>query len=92
MRLGEETVLEGEEPKSLLFMPMIVGDEVTGIISLQNLDVENAFSESDVRLLSTIAASMSVALENARLFNAEQTARRRTGRHQHGESGSRGGD
>ena len=70
--LGEEPVLEGEEPKSLLFVPMIVGDEVTGIISLQNLDVENAFSDSDVRLLSTIANSMSIALENARLFNAEQ--------------------
>ncbi|HLF74543.1 MAG TPA: GAF domain-containing protein [Anaerolineales bacterium] len=70
--MGEETVLEGEEPKSLLFVPMIVGNEVTGIISLQNLDEENAFSEPDVRLLSTIAASMSVALENARLFEAEQ--------------------
>ncbi len=70
--LGEEPVLEGEEPKSLLFVPMIVGNEVTGIISLQNLDVENAFSESDVRLLTTIANSMSIALENARLFNAEQ--------------------
>ena len=72
MELGEEPVLEGEEPKSLLFVPMIVGNEVTGIISLQNLDAENAFSDSDVRLLSTIAASMSVALENARLFEAEQ--------------------
>src|SRR5687767_1306412 len=70
--IGEETVLEGEEPKSLLFAPMIVGDNVTGIISLQNLDRENAFGESDVRLLSTIANSMSVALENARLFEETQ--------------------
>ena len=70
--IGEATVLEGEEPKSLLFVPMVVGDEVTGIMSLQNLDMENAFSDSDVRLLSTIAASMSVALENARLFEETQ--------------------
>ncbi|MDQ3006788.1 MAG: GAF domain-containing protein, partial [Chloroflexota bacterium] len=70
--IGEETVLEGEEPRSLLFAPMIVGDNVTGIISLQNLDRENAFGESDVRLLSTIANSMSVALENARLFEETQ--------------------
>jgi signal transduction histidine kinase/CheY-like chemotaxis protein len=72
IELGEETILEGEEPKSLLFAPMIVGNEVTGIISLQNLDREGAFSESDVRLLSTIANSMSVALENARLFDETQ--------------------
>ncbi|MBK8780558.1 MAG: GAF domain-containing protein [Anaerolineales bacterium] len=72
IEVGEEPVLEGEEPKSLLFVPMIVGDDVTGIISLQNLDAENAFSDSDVRLLSTIASSMSVALENARLFEETQ--------------------
>jgi GAF domain-containing protein/DNA-binding response OmpR family regulator len=72
IEIGEETVLKGEEPRSLLFVPMMVGNEVTGIISLQNLDMENAFSDSDVRLLSTIAASMSVALENARLFEETQ--------------------
>ncbi|NWG06196.1 MAG: GAF domain-containing protein [Chloroflexi bacterium] len=72
IEIGEEPILEGEEPKSLVFVPMIVGQNVTGIISIQNLDMEDAFSQSDVRLLSTIAASMSVALENARLFNAEQ--------------------
>ena len=40
-----------------------------GSISLQNLDREAAFSDADVELLSTIAASLSVALENARLFD-----------------------
>jgi GAF domain-containing protein/DNA-binding response OmpR family regulator len=78
IELGEETILEGEEPKSLLFAPMIVGNEVTGIISLQNLDREGAFSESDVRLLSTIANSMSTALENARLFDETQRRARET--------------
>tara|TARA_R110000868_G_scaffold294140_1_gene554716 strand:- start:72499 stop:77502 length:5004 start_codon:yes stop_codon:yes gene_type:complete len=56
-------------PKALIFVPLIVGDEVKGCVSLQNLDKENAFSESDVRLLNTLSNSMSVALENARLFN-----------------------
>ena len=31
-----------------LFVPLIVGGEVRGVISLQNLDREDAFSESDV--------------------------------------------
>ncbi len=56
-------------PKSVLFVPLIIGDTVRGYVSLQNIDKENAFSDSDVRLLSTLANSMSVALENARLFN-----------------------
>jgi GAF domain-containing protein/CheY-like chemotaxis protein len=63
-------VVEGTEmPKSLLYVPLIVGNKVTSYVSLQNVDKENAFNESDVRLLETLANSMSVALENARLFD-----------------------
>ncbi len=58
--------------KSALWMPLIVGDEVRGVINLANLDHEDAFSDSDVHLLQTIANSMSVALENARLFAETQ--------------------
>ncbi len=65
----DNTVIIGEAAKSIVFVPMVAGDEVTGVISLQNLDEENAFSDSDVNLLTTFANSMSVALENARLFN-----------------------
>src|SRR6185503_5365153 len=43
-----------------------------GTVTLQNIDRENAFSDSDVSLLTTLASSMSVALENARLFEETQ--------------------
>lgn len=68
-KLDSTIVLEGEVPKSAIFVPMIVGDTVIGNVSLQNVDREYAFSESDARLLSTLTNSMSVALENARLFD-----------------------
>nr|MBA2499088.1 response regulator [Chitinophagaceae bacterium] len=55
--------------KSAVFVPMIVGDVVRGSVSLQNVEKENAFSEADLRLLTTLTNSMSVALENARLFD-----------------------
>ncbi len=61
-----------QPPKSVLFVPLIVGNLVRGNVSLQNIDHENAFTESDVRLLQTLANSMSVALENARLFDETQ--------------------
>ena len=42
------------------------------------MEREHAFSESDVRLLQTLANSMSVALENARLFDETQRRTRET--------------
>jgi PAS domain S-box-containing protein len=68
--------LIGEASKSCVFVPLVVGDRGTGVISLQNLDREHAFSDADVRLLTTLASSLSVALENARLF--EESRRRGT--------------
>ncbi|HEY5983877.1 MAG TPA: GAF domain-containing protein, partial [Anaerolineales bacterium] len=62
----------GQVPKSVLSVPLKVQGQVRGAISLQNVDRENAFSESDQRLLETVAGSMSVALENARLFDETQ--------------------
>jgi GAF domain-containing protein/DNA-binding response OmpR family regulator len=71
---GNPLLLSGEPSKSLVFVPLVVGDQATGVISLQNIDREYAFSEADVRLLTTLAGSLSVALENARLF--EETRQR----------------
>jgi GAF domain-containing protein/CheY-like chemotaxis protein len=71
-RYGNPLALRGEPAKSILYVPMIVGNEAKGVISLQNLDREHAFNDSDVRLLQTLANSMSVALENARLFDETQ--------------------
>ncbi len=66
---GNPLILQGEAPKSALFVPMLVNNEAKGVISLQNLDHKNAFSNSDVNLLTTLSNAMSVALENARLFD-----------------------
>jgi signal transduction histidine kinase len=68
-KYGGTGVSKGLPPKSGIFVPMIVGDKVMGSISLQNVERENAFTDSDVRLLTTLTNSMSVALENARLFS-----------------------
>ena len=63
-------VIEGTgTSKSAVFVPMIVGGVVKGAISIQNVDREHAFKQSHVDLLTTLVNSMSVALENARLFD-----------------------
>ena len=64
-----EAIRGTKMPKSLLFVPLLSGNEVKGYVSIQNVDTEYAFTDSNVRLLETLANSMSVALENARLFD-----------------------
>ncbi len=71
-RLGQPVLPGTAMPKSWLGVPILSGGQVTGILSVQNLDEENAFSQSDIRLLQTFASSTSIALENARLFAETQ--------------------
>lgn len=55
-------------PKAWLGVPMQVGDQVIGILSAQNYEQEDAFTDDDVRLWSTIAANVGIAIQNAQLF------------------------
>jgi signal transduction histidine kinase len=87
-RADQPTLPGTVTPKSWLGVPMVVDDRVIGILSLQDVEHEHAFTESDARLLETVAASMSVALENARLWGQEKQIavleeRQRLGRELH---------
>ena len=69
---GLRTV-EGTQPSlATAMMPIFSGDRYVGAIVLENHERENAFGEAEVRLLTTVSASMGVALENARLFDETQ--------------------
>ncbi len=70
-KYGSYTVPGTADEKSLIMVPLIIGDQARGLINLVDME-EHAFSDSDVRLLTTLANSMSVALENARLFDETQ--------------------
>ena len=71
-KYGSYTIPGTMNTKSSVYVPLIAGDQARGLISLIDVEREHAFSDSDVRLLQTLANSMSVALENARLFDETQ--------------------
>jgi PAS domain S-box-containing protein len=66
--IADPADIEQAPAESWLGVPIIACDEVIGAVSVHRLE-QHAFAESDVSLLSTLAASMAVALENARLFD-----------------------
>ena len=55
-----------------LGVPMMIGEKVLGVIALRNHEEDNVYDEGDLTVLSTIASQAAIALENARLFEAEQ--------------------
>jgi signal transduction histidine kinase/DNA-binding response OmpR family regulator len=65
----------GRAAKSYLGVPIPAGGENIGVLSVQSAEVEGRFTESDQRLLTTIAANVGVALQNARLFEETRRAR-----------------
>lgn len=57
-----------------LAVPMLAGDKLLGILDVQ-ADMVDRFTEDDVRLKTTLANQVAIALQNARLFNEQQQAR-----------------
>lgn len=60
--------------RSEIAVPMLVGEQVVGVLDVQSTEV-NAFGEDDLRTLSLVTAQAAIAIERARLF---QEAHRRS--------------
>ena len=56
-----------------LCVPIRVGAKVLGVLDVQS-DYRDAFDDSDVRVLETLAGQIAGAMENARLYEAERDA------------------
>lgn len=58
----------GEKSKSIVSVPILLGNKVIGVITLQDYSKENAYEESQIELLTTISSQVAISLENSRLF------------------------
>jgi GAF domain-containing protein/HAMP domain-containing protein len=74
-QLGAE--VEGDAPRSWLGVPMLVGEDMLGLIALSDDELAGRFTEDDAALLGTVAGQVATALQNARLLEqVRRTARR----------------
>ncbi len=80
LRTGEPIMLGGKRPdniykvktdyfvKSLLNVPLKVGDEVIGVLAVNNRDTARPFSPRHLRMLTALSDYASIAIYNARLY------------------------
>jgi len=59
------------DTKSEMAIPLIVGDELIGVLDVQ-ADTVNRFTADDVAIQSTLADQIAVAVQNARTFQIQQ--------------------
>jgi len=60
-----------ESPNSLIYLPLLVKDEVIGILSTQSYK-KNAYTSNDLNMLNTLASYTAAALYNAQSFETLQ--------------------
>lgn len=65
-RLGIQPL--GRPARSWLGVPLLAGDQVLGVLALQDYEQPHAYTEADAALLSTIAAQAAMAIRNAQLY------------------------
>ena len=78
--MGFTLVPGTDQCRSCIGLPILGSTRAVGALIVENHERDGAFGEPEVRLLSTIAASMGVALENARLFAETQRLLKETER------------
>ncbi|HMQ51891.1 MAG TPA: GAF domain-containing sensor histidine kinase [Anaerolineae bacterium] len=67
-------LLTGLTTHSILCVPLVIRDDVIGVIETTN-KINGAFNQHDLELLKTLASSAASAIENARLFEQVQAGR-----------------
>jgi GAF domain-containing protein/HAMP domain-containing protein len=61
------------ETRSEIALPLLVGNQIIGALDVQS-NQPNAFDQDDINILSTLADQVSIAIQNARQYEATRRA------------------
>ncbi|HET6990934.1 MAG TPA: GAF domain-containing protein, partial [Bacteroidia bacterium] len=75
---SEIRVPAGDMPHSLIFYPLMMGERILGVITVQSFE-RNAYKPHHLDILKTLASYTAIAFENANLYeNLEEKVKERT--------------
>jgi two-component system NtrC family sensor kinase len=75
-RFAESRSLQDLRIKSIMCVPLLAADTAIGMVEVSSGKGGITFSEDDLRLLTGLASEVSIALENARLYDEVESSRR----------------
>ncbi len=71
-----QKLMKQDQISSAVCIPLLVRDEIIGVLNLSKLGNVPPFTESDVELISVLAGQAAIAIKNAHLFEEIQEAYR----------------
>jgi two-component system phosphate regulon sensor histidine kinase PhoR len=60
---------------SIIYVPLIYGDQIIGVLGVDNRESKRGFDDQKLTLLRTMADYAAIAIENAKLFSQTEVAR-----------------
>ncbi len=76
---GTKPLISLPDVKSMLIVPLIVQDQVIGMIELDSIQAQRLLSDDEITLAQTIAHQAATAIQKAHLFESERTRRAELG-------------
>ncbi|MEK7784796.1 MAG: GAF domain-containing protein, partial [Chloroflexota bacterium] len=65
-------IIDGAPAESYLGVPIIVRDNIIGVLSVQDYERQSLFTQADARLLSTIASQVGLGIQSIQLYQQVQ--------------------
>lgn len=70
----EKEVISARGLRSLLYVPLMVGDHAEGVMIVGTANVARTYTDDDIDLCRTLSAQIALAIANAQLFESAQLA------------------
>ncbi len=75
--LPNAEVVVGEFPESVIAIPLLVGERVLGVVSVQSFE-KNAYTNQHFEIMKTLASYTAIALDNASSYSKIRNANTKT--------------